>query len=132
MNVWTAEQLGAFVQHVRDDRLAAASVVLATTGMRRGELLGLRWAGVDLDRRSLSVRHTRTVVDSKVVAGTPKTERGTRTVSLDPSTVAALRAHRSRQRKERLLCGPTWIDTGLIFTQPDGTEIHPQRLSAWF
>lgn len=132
MSTWTAEQLRAFVDHVGDDQLAAAWVLFATTGMRRGELLGLRWSDVDFDRSRLSVRQTRTVVNYEVVTGTPKTERGARTLALDPATVTALRSHRARQKAERLLCGPGWVDTGLIFTHPDGTEIHPQRLSGWF
>lgn len=132
MSIWTADQIGAFVGHVREDRLAGAWVLLATTGMRRGELLGLRWIDVDFDRSCASVRQTRTVVDYKVLTGTPKTDRGARTISLDPATLAALRSHRARQHQERLLCGPAWADTGLVFTQPDGTEIHPQRFSAWF
>lgn len=53
-------------------------------------------------------------------------------MALDPATVTALRSHRARQKKERLLYGAGWVDTGLVFTQPDGSAIHPQRLSAWF
>jgi integrase len=132
MRIWTAEQLRAFLEHVRDDRLVAAWHLLATTGMRRGELLGLRWADVDLDGGFLSVRQTRVSVDYEVSVGTPKTERGTRTVALDPVTTAVLREHRARQLEERLVWGPAWSDSGLIFTRENGTEIHPQRLSQYF
>ncbi|HZQ79892.1 MAG TPA: site-specific integrase [Acidimicrobiia bacterium] len=132
MRIWTAEQLRAFLDHVRTDRLVAAWQLLATTGMRRGELLGLRWLDVDLDDGFLAVRQTRVSVDYEVAVGTPKTERGNRTVALDPATVAVLREHRARQLEERLAWGPAWTDTGLVFTREDGTEIHPQRLSQYF
>jgi integrase len=132
MRIWTAEQLRGFLDHVQGDRLVAAWYLLATTGMRRGELLGLRWLDVDLDAGFLSVRQTRVSVDYEVAVGTPKTERATRTIALDSSTVAVLREHRTRQLEERLAWGPAWTDTGLVFTREDGTEIHPQRLSGWF
>ena len=114
------------------DRLVAAWHLLATTGMRRGELLGLRWVDVDLEGAFLSVRQTRVSVDYQVEVGTPKTERGTRTVALDPATVAVLHEHRSRQLEERLAWGPAWTDSGLVLTREDGTEIHPQRFSQYF
>lgn len=107
-------------------------VALATTGMRPGELLGLRWVDVDLDSGSLAVRQTRVSVDYAVEVGTPKTERGTRAVALDPASVTVLRAHRSRQLAERLAWGPAWNVTGLVFTREDGTEVHPQRFSQHF
>ena len=132
MRIWTAEQLRAFLDHVRTDRLVAAWQLLATTGMRRGELLGLRWVDVDLEAGSLSVRQTRVSVDYEVSVGTPKTDRATRTVALDPATIAVLREHRSRQLEERLAWGPAWTDTGLVFTRENGSEIHPQRFSQYF
>ena len=132
MRVWTAEQLRSFLEHVRGDRLVSGWHLLATTGMRRGELLGLRWLDVDLDEGFLSVRQTRVSVDYDVAIGTPKTERGNRTIALDPATVTGLREHRTRQLEERLAWGPAWTDTGLVFTREDGTDIHPQRLSQWF
>ena len=132
MRIWTAVQLRAFLGHVHKDRLVAAWHLLATTGMRRGELLGLRWADVDLEEGFLSVRQTRVSVDYEVEIATPKTERATRAVALDPGTVAVLREHRSRQLEERLAWGPAWTDTGLVFTREDGKEIHPQRFSQYF
>lgn len=55
MRVWSPEQLRSFLTSVRDDRLYAAWVLMATTGMRRGEVLGLQWEEVDLDRGRVSV-----------------------------------------------------------------------------
>ena len=130
MQVWTPEEMRRVLEHVRDDRLFAAWQLLATTGMRRGELLGLRWADVDLEPGSLAIRQVRTAVN--VETGTPKTHKGSRTVSLDPATVAAVRTHRRQQNEERLVWGGAWTETGLVFVRPDGEAIHPQRLSQWF
>ncbi|HTE69197.1 MAG TPA: tyrosine-type recombinase/integrase [Actinomycetes bacterium] len=68
MHVWSPEQLRAFLDHVRTDRLYAAWLLLATTGMRRGEVAGLRWADVDLDAGRVSPRRPRVVVDHEVLA----------------------------------------------------------------
>jgi integrase len=133
MSVWDPAQLRTFLESVRTDRLFAAWLLAATTGMRRGEILGLRWSDVDLDAGAISVRQIRTVARYKVITVTPKTERGTRTIALDPQTVAALESYRVLQIEERLRSGPQYLDTaGLVFTQPDGSPIHPERFSSWF
>jgi len=67
-----------------------------------------------------------------VAESSPKTDKGRRSVALDPGTVAALRAHRTRQAQERLAMGPAWQTTGLVFTREDGTALHPEGLSATF
>jgi hypothetical protein len=61
-----------------------------------------------------------------------ETARGRRTIALDPATIAALRQHRKRLAEERLLAGPSYVDSGLVFTMPDGSPIHPNRFSLWF
>jgi integrase len=132
MKVWSTDQIRSFLDFVRDDRLYAAWLLLATTGMRRGEVLGLRWRDVDLGAGRLSVVHTLTVAHYQVRVSEPKTGKGRRSVSLDPETVAALRAHRKLQREERLAWGEAWEDTGLVFTQEDGTLIHPHQFSRFF
>jgi integrase len=78
------------------------------------------------------VAQARVRAGNKVVAGEPKTARGRRTPALDPTTVAALRQHRKRQNEERLATGPRYADSGLAFTMPGGTPIHPNRFSLWF
>lgn len=102
MPTWTAEQVRAFLAATANDRLGAAFMVLATTGMRRGEALGLRWADLDLDGGRLFVRQTVITIKHAVAFGKPKTAKGIRPVTLDPDTVAALVAHRKAQAAERL------------------------------
>jgi integrase len=125
MQTWTAEQLRSFLEHVADDRLYALWLLAASTGMRRGELLGLRWVDLDLDRARASIRQTLVAVSGRVLVSEPKTNRGRRAVALDPRTVAALRAWRAAQASERLAWGPAWTDNGLVFTSEDGSVIHP-------
>jgi integrase len=133
MQVWSAEQLRTFLTHVRSDRLYGAWLLLSTTGMRRSEVLGMRWSDVDLgDAGSISVRQTLVAVGYRLEFHEPKTERSRRRIGLDPATVAALKAHRARQNEERLAWGPAWTETGLVFTQDDGQPIHPQSLSQFF
>jgi hypothetical protein len=107
-------------------------MLFTTTGMRRGEVAGLRWTDVDLDTGRASPRRPRVVVNYDVVVSEPKTAKGRRSLALDPATVAALREHRTRQVEQRLAVGPRWQDSGLVFTWPDGRAIHPQRFSNWF
>lgn len=132
MKTWTAGEVGSFLRTVQDDRLYAAYVLAATTGMRRGEVLGVRWADIDMDRRRLAVRQTITVVDNELIYGDPKTSRGKRVVALDVSTVAALRAHRARQAEERLAWGGGYEDEGLVFARENGRPLHPNNFSDEF
>jgi len=132
MTTWTADQLRAFLEHAAEHRLHAAFVVLATTGMRRGECLGLRWSDLDLTSGRVSIVQTVIAVNHQVRIGSPKTARGRRTVELDPGTVAGLRRHRQRQLAERLLIGAGFTDHGLVFCRPDGGPLHPERFSRTF
>lgn len=131
MKFWNAEQLGRFLAHIEGDRLEAAWHLLAMTGMRRGEVLGLRWQDVDLDHRRLAVRHTITAVGYEIKESTPKNHQAC-TIDLDPGTMEQLKAHRERQAKEKEAWGPGYQDTGLVFRREDGTPVHPQLFSQQF
>jgi integrase len=133
MLTWSAEELGRFLDHARDDRLQAAFVLLATTGMRRGEVMGLRWRDVNFDGGWLSVEQTLTTVEDRMLIGPVKTPRSRRRIALDPATVAALRRHRATQAEERLAAGELWVDDhDLVFRQEDGAPLHPDRFSRRF
>lgn len=129
MRTWTADQLRAFLEHTAEHRLHAAFVLLATTGMRRGECLGLRWSDLDLTAGRLSIVQTVIAVNHEVRIGSPKTARGRRTVALDKGTVAVLHRHRQQQLAERLIMGSGFTDHGLAFCRPDGEPLHPERFS---
>ena len=125
MQVWTPAQLRAFLKHVTDDRLYALWLLYATTGLRRGEALGLRWDDIDLEAGTIYVHRNRTMSRGKVVVHETKTEHGRRKIALDPSTVAVLRQHRIRQLEERLAADVAWHETGAVFVRLDGRELQP-------
>jgi integrase len=102
---WTPAELRAFIEHVRDDRLYAAWMLFATTGMRRSEVAGLRVVDLDLDSARVNPRLPRVLVDHEVVVSEPKTRAGRRSLALDPATVAALRDHLVVRAAERTLVG---------------------------
>lgn len=107
-----------------DDRLAALWIVAAYSGCREGELLGLQWQDVDLDRASVTIR--RTLVDARKGVpryGEPKTGRSRRTVSLPPEAVAALRRHRTKQDAERDRLGVDYAPYGLVFATAAGRPL---------
>jgi integrase len=130
LRFWTPEQLNAFLDYVHDDWLYPLWHLAAMTGMRRGELLGLRWPDLDLDAARLAVRQTLISVAYEVSISTPKNHRA-RVIDLDPETIDVLRHHRSTRDESgtRASTGPF---RDLVFTQPDGDLIHPDRLTQMF
>jgi integrase len=130
--VWSSSQLREFIDHVRDDRLFAAWLLACTTGMRRGEVLGLRWSDVDLEAGKVTVQQALVAIGYRVEVSKPKTDKSRRRIGLDPATVAALRSWKVRQSEERLAWGPAWTDSGFVFTREDGTALHPQSFSQTF
>jgi integrase len=131
---WSAATLADFLRRssAYGDRSYPLWVVLATTGARRGEVLGLRWSDVDLDAGRASIRQTVIVVRHEVHTGAPKTTKGTRSLSLDPGTVKVLREWRRRQLEEKLLLGPGYDDHDLVFAKVTGQPLHPERVSREF
>jgi integrase len=130
---WSAEQLARFLGTVAGTRLEAAFIVLATTGMRRGEALGLRWSDLDLQSGQLAVVQTITTVNDRLVVSPPKTDRSRRSLSIDPDTVRALKDHQRRQAQERLKAGKVWdTEADLVFANEIGGPIHPSTFSGLF
>jgi integrase len=118
---------------VERDRLRAVYVLALTVGLRKGELLGLRWGDVDLDGAELHVRQASQRVAGELHFTEPKTRHSRRTLPLPGMTVDALREHRSRQAADRLSAGPAWVDSGLVFTTARGTPIEPRNLNRhWY
>lgn len=136
MRVLTNEEMGALLNAAATERLGICIEVLLGTGLRRGELVALRWQDVDLQSGVIHV--TRTVNRVRLPDGSrrttlsvqePKTAAGRRSVPLPPSVLLALRQWRARQNEERLIMGDAWVDTGLVFTTPLGTMVDPDNLA---
>jgi integrase len=133
IRTWSAREVQAFLAHVQTDRLYAAYFLAATTGMRRGEVLGLRWQDVDLEAGRVSVVRSLTVVGGyEMHISEPKTAKGRRSVALDDQTVKALKGHRERQMLERALQGDEYADEDLVFCHEEGTPVHPDSFSDAF
>jgi integrase len=130
--VWTAEQLRAFLDMIAAHRLYAAFHVTSHTGMRRGEILGLRWSDVDLDAARISVRQAVISVAYELQLSDVKTGSGRRNIDLDRDTVGVLRQWKKRQTEERLAHGSAYVDHGLAFSKPVGEPIHPDIFSQTF
>ncbi|WP_249012285.1 site-specific integrase [Conexibacter sp. DBS9H8] len=99
--------------------------------MRRGEILGLRWADVDLDAARLSIRHALVAVGYEVIESTPKSHNA-RVVDLDAETVTQLRRYRRAQQEERKLWGAAYEDQGLLVCKENGEPIHPHTFGQSF
>ena len=125
-SIWSAKQVGTFLETSKTDRLYPLWLLAVTTGLRRGELAGLRWPEVDLDGRMLTVTAARVSVRYRVVDSAPKTAKSRRTIALAPLVVEELKAHRRGQLEERLAWGPAWVNSGFVFTHEDGTCYHPE------
>jgi len=125
-------QVAALLKTLEGTRHHTPVLVAVTTGLRRGELLGLRWQDVDLKAGSLSVTQSLEQTKDGLRFKAPKTRRSRRTISLPQVTIEALRAHRKAQAEERLLLGAGYHDSGLVFRQPDGRVIVPERFSKSF
>lgn len=124
--VWSPMQLRAFLSAAADDPLYAALMLLSSTGMRRGEVAGLRWSTVDVEAGALTVRYTTTMVGGTVIdQDSAKTDAGERTIALDPAPVHALRDHRRAQLEDRVAAGEAWTDSGRVFADHVGRPIRP-------
>lgn len=113
-------------------RLYVPILLAVATGMRRGEILALRWQDVDLDGATLSVCRTLEETRDGLNFKMPKTARSRRTITLPSFAVDALRRHRARQAEEKLLAGPAYDDHGLICARADGSPTKPDDMSRDF
>ena len=103
------------------------------TGLRRGEMLGLRWSAIKLAARTLSVTETIQRVKGKgLVSLEPKTDRSRRSVSLPPDAVALLSGLKIKQREEREAIGLDWTESDYVFSHIDGRPFHPDTVSHTF
>ncbi|MCC3774183.1 site-specific integrase [Streptomyces sp. UNOB3_S3] len=133
--VWTPAQFGAFLDEAEGDRLHAFYHLIGFRGLRRGEGVGQEWTDVDLEASLLTVSKEIVVDGWDPLETEPETDGSAATIALDSVNVQVLREHRIRQlaeREARLKGGKAWEDTGKVFTNEDGTWLHPDTVSKGF
>jgi integrase len=131
MHFLTAEQARQLIELADEDHQALYRVAL-NMGLRRGELLGLRWSDVKFDRNELTVNYALQTVDGKPVLVEPKTTKSRRTLTMPSSVAGALRSHKARQNAERLQQGDKWIDMDLVFCGAHGLPLDGSALTKGF
>jgi len=128
MHPLSAEETRRLLEAASGDRLEALYVLAAHTGMRQGELLGLKWRDVDLENGTVSVRRTLTRSGGRLLLGKPKTKKSRRTIRLPEASARALREHLDRQMEGMQQLGDLYRDEGLVFASEVGTLINPSNL----
>ncbi|MBC7242350.1 MAG: site-specific integrase [Anaerolineae bacterium] len=121
--LWTPDQLRAFLEGTRDHWLYPLFLLAVATGARLGELLALTWEDVDLNAGTLTIRRSLHRIAGQWVVGEPKTSAGVRTIALPTEAVSALKRQRAIQAQLRLKAGASWQNSGLVFTGEHGQPL---------
>ncbi len=129
---WTPEELRMFLAAAEGDGLFALYRLGALTGMRRGELCGLRWEDIDFTGQTVRVRKALAMINGTPSVATSKSRRSRRVIHIDDRTTQILRDHREQQHQAAELVGDGWQETGYVFTTVIGTHQHPDNISKCF
>lgn len=132
MLTWNAGELADFLSFTANDPDHAIYQLAAASGMRRGELLGLRWRDVDLDNGRVSVKQQWTRQGSALGFGPPKSAKSVRTIDVDPDTVEVLRIQQDGQRFRRKAWGKGYATVDLVFARADGSPHDPNEIGRRF
>ena len=128
MRTLSPEEAGRFVAAVKEDRFEALLLLAITSGMRRGELLGLKWGDIDLGSGVLQVSRTMGRIRGSMRENEPKTASSRRRIDLIQEAVDALRRHQTRQQEARLAAGQNWEERDLVFCNRYGRPLNPSYL----
>ena len=126
------DEIGTLLQAAKGTLLYLPVLVAVTTGLRRGELLGLRWSDLDLKAGTLAVNQSIERIKGKIAFKAPKTKTSRRSITLPTVTVQALQEYRAAQAEERLKLGLGRDSRGLVFTRADGEPQDADSLTKAF
>jgi integrase len=122
---WTDDEVDQFLASTSEHRWGAPIRLCVLYGLRRSEMLGLRWSAVDLKKRTVRVERALVEVHGRPEWSEGKNARARRTVPIDPATARALAAHHRLQAEERMAAGAGWVDNDLVVATRTGTPVSP-------
>lgn len=128
----TLDELRRFIVYIKGTNYYAAFLLECYTGLRRGELLALRWKDIDFDNRCLAVRQGLVRTKQGLSFNRPKTDASRRSIPLNDNIVAELKSHRVRQAEERLAMGSAYESKDLIFCNHTGKPLDPRSFTKNF
>jgi integrase len=131
MEVWSLGEVQRFLSAIENDRLYIVFLLALTTGMRQGEILGLRWKDVDLDNRILSVTQILNH-DGKSFDVGAKTISGQRPIRVDKETMEVLAKYQRKAKEERMKYADVFEDYGLVISTRFGTPVSPRNVNRTF
>ncbi len=132
MNVWTVDQVRAFLKHTKHSRYHPVFFLAAYTGMRKGEILGLSWDDIDFESKTLRIKKTLYKIESGYLLQEPKTRDSIRTIYLDDDLIRVLRKQKVKQNLERLKYGNVYKEHNMVFAQETGEFVFPSAVNALF
>ncbi len=132
ITVLTEEQINILLDKARDTTYYCTLVVAIYTGMRRGEIYGLRWKDVDFKNLKVSVRQTAQYSKKQgIIFKDPKTATGRRSIAITPFVAKELKRHQVRQSEIKLYYGTHYENHDLVISQPNGRPAHPDSITSW-
>ena len=133
VEVWDPETRSKAIEVLKDSRFGDFYLLALLTGMRKGELAGLKWANVDLERGRLQVVNTLQRISGRgLVLGVPKTERSRRSIALSDAAVGLLHEVRGKQTIQKAEIADAWTQSGFVLTHPDGMPLDSEVVSKAF
>lgn len=135
---WTLEEMQSFVQHLKSKNHRIPIMIALATGMRRGEIMGLRWSRVDFENKSISVTHQLKQIENDkgknewVISPELKNKTSYRTISIDDDTIEMLKEHKKQQERDKLKVGPDYEDLDLVCAITTGGVMKPTYLNTVF
>lgn len=130
---YSKEDLESFLKEAkRKTRYYVAFFLAVSTGLRRGEILGLKWEDIDLKKRKLTVKRTLQRTSKGIFFDEPKSKLSNRTLVLPNSIIEELKKHRKKQLEEQVKYKPIYENNGLVFCTEQGRPVHPRNFSRTF
>jgi len=128
-NVYDTKTIHRILETAKGSDIYLAVVILVSVGLRRGELLALRWEHIDFDKQLIHIRENMVCGENGYVLKSPKTEAGIRDIHIGKDLIAILREAHKEYKLAKLSYGPGFQDLGFVIRQEDGSPLHPDSMT---